>query len=376
MYAMLVAGSAPACDVPVFRYALERWPSDVYVATVFHRGGLSDTDAAAFAVLREQTIREGGAANFDLRLCDVGGPLDRDEADLWAQQPHEAPLPRLVLRSPFVKGSRLVVWTGVLNEFNPASIFHSPARTRLAERLLAGDSVVWLVFTPAGDAPAEQVALLTRELDRLGNELPLPDGIGLPGSEVYSDVPLTLRFSVLTVESGDSQEQFLESALRAFGPDAAPDEPFAVPVYGRGRALAVIPLAQVNLPLIEDLSRFLSGPCSCQVKEQNPGFDLPLAVDWEARLFGENIPPPAEIAATPAADGPAAALVAIPPGSTGSPPTGQTAPPPPTAMQGERVNPLGVILFAVAACALLWGVAARRAPSGDRETASTNSGEL
>jgi hypothetical protein len=112
------------------------------------------------------------------------------------------------------------------------------------------------------------------------------------------------------------------------------------------------------------------------VKEQNPGFDLPLAVDWEARLFGESIPPPAEIAATPADDGPAAALVAIPPGSTGSPPTRQTAPPPPTAMQSERVNPLGVILFAVAACALLWGVAARRAPSGDRETASTNSGEL
>ena len=38
--------------------------------------------------------------------------------------------------------------------------------------------------------------------------------------------------------------------------------------------------------------------------------------------------------------------------------------------------PLGVILFGMAACALLWGVAARRAPSGDRETASNNRGEL
>jgi hypothetical protein len=128
--------------------------------------------------------------------------------------------------------------------------------------------------------------------------------------------------------------------------------------------------------LIEDISRYLSGPCSCQVKEQNPGFDLLLAVDWEARLFGENLPPPAEIAAPPADDGPAAALVAIPPGPTGSPHARQAAPPPPAAMQDDRVNPLGVILFGMAACGLLWGMVARRAGSGGRETAPTNSGEL
>jgi hypothetical protein len=80
--------------------------------------------------------------------------------------------------------------------------------------------------------------------------------------------------------------------LRAFAPGMAANEPLAVPVYGRGRALAVVPLAEVDVPLIEDLSRFLSGPCSCQVKEQNPGFDLPLAVAWDARLFPDAGPPP------------------------------------------------------------------------------------
>src|SRR5512136_1886912 len=30
--------SALACSVPVFRYALERWPASPYEAVVFHRG--------------------------------------------------------------------------------------------------------------------------------------------------------------------------------------------------------------------------------------------------------------------------------------------------------------------------------------------------
>jgi hypothetical protein len=286
------ANPAHACDVPVFRYALERWPSDVYVATVFHRGELSDADTATVAALCAQSVREGGTANIDVRICDVAGPLDNDAAALWQQQPPDASLPRLVLRTPPFKSGRLVVWTGALAEFDAAQVFDSPVRARLIERLFAGDSVVWIVFTPEADDSPEKVALLARELDRLGNELPLPDGIGLPGSEVYSDVPLTLRFSVVSVRMGDEQERFLESMLRAFAPGAAADEPLAVPVYGRGRALAVVPLADVDVPLIEDLSRFLSGPCSCQVKEQNPGFDLPLAVAWDARLFPDAAPPP------------------------------------------------------------------------------------
>ncbi len=57
--------------------------------------------------------------------------------------------------------------------------------------------------------------------------------------------------------------------------------PVVVPVFGRGRALEVIPAADLTGSLIEDLTLYLSGPCSCQVKERNPGFDLLMATDWE-----------------------------------------------------------------------------------------------
>jgi len=58
-------------------------------------------------------------------------------------------------------------------------------------------------------------------------------------------------------------------------------------MFGRGRALEVI-LANVAKPTLnEDLTSFLSGACSCQVKEQNPGFDLLLSVNWDGELHGE-----------------------------------------------------------------------------------------
>ena len=38
--------NAHACSVPVFRYAVEHWPPDVYEALVLHRGKLSETDKA------------------------------------------------------------------------------------------------------------------------------------------------------------------------------------------------------------------------------------------------------------------------------------------------------------------------------------------
>jgi hypothetical protein len=33
-------------------------------------------------------------------------------------------------------------------------------------------------------------------------------------------------------------------------------------------------------------SRFVVGPCSCQVKDQNPGFDLLMNVDWDEKIGG------------------------------------------------------------------------------------------
>jgi hypothetical protein len=42
---LLVTEALWACSVPVFRYALEKWPADAYLTTVFHRGPLTAAQA-------------------------------------------------------------------------------------------------------------------------------------------------------------------------------------------------------------------------------------------------------------------------------------------------------------------------------------------
>ncbi len=77
-------------------------------------------------------------------------------------------------------------------------ILDSPSRKELAKRLLAGDSVVWLVLQ-SKDAQANAACrrMLKETFEKLETELELPEGIGEPGSELYSEVPLFLRFSSL-----------------------------------------------------------------------------------------------------------------------------------------------------------------------------------
>ena len=44
MAVLLSAAIAAACNVPVFRYALERWQNDLYHVVVFHKGELAGED--------------------------------------------------------------------------------------------------------------------------------------------------------------------------------------------------------------------------------------------------------------------------------------------------------------------------------------------
>ena len=37
-----VSAAALPCNIPVFRYALERWPSDDYQLVVYHKGPLPE----------------------------------------------------------------------------------------------------------------------------------------------------------------------------------------------------------------------------------------------------------------------------------------------------------------------------------------------
>jgi hypothetical protein len=68
--------------------------------------------------------------------------------------------------------------------------------------------------------------------------------------------------------------------------------PVAVPVFGRGRALCALPGEQITPPVLKEAIAFLTGSCSCEVKELNPGLDLLMTANWAEAVEGRRLSDP------------------------------------------------------------------------------------
>lgn len=277
---------AVACTIPVFRYALERWESDRLLLVIYFDGSLSAADDAALQHIAEQSSLVGGPLNVDILRYNVADPPMGAWSDLKPPS-GDHPWPWAELRSR-VRSGTAVCWQGPLAQATAVEhFFDSPARRELIERTLKGDSCVWLLVAPREQLPA-LTAKLQGMLDSSTKELTIPAGVGQPGSELYAPVPLQIRFSALPIAHDDPAEQALLKMVSAASPTWNADAAYVVPVFGRCRALEVIPFTEVDDFVVQDIGGFLCSACSCRVKQANPGFDLLASVAWNDRLFGQS----------------------------------------------------------------------------------------
>ncbi|MDZ4850739.1 MAG: hypothetical protein SGI77_15740 [Pirellulaceae bacterium] len=293
-----------ACNIPVFRYALERWQQDSYELVVFY-DRLSTEQESFVAELEALSHDHDGVSNVNIvrsKVDNASGAIENNTTLFKAiSASPDFKLPYAVVRSQAGQGRAIQPWHGPLDEAQKINLIDSPIRQELVRRLQNGHSIVWLMMQSKDTKQTAAMSeLLKSQCEELGKKIKLPDGIGLPGSELHSEVPLLVKFSYLEIDPTDPREQFLVRLIGGIHSElSSSNEPLIVPVFGRGRALEVIPASDVNPELMEDLTLFMSGACSCQVKERNPGFDLLLSTDWDRQLFGENglRPPPAKTVA-------------------------------------------------------------------------------
>ncbi len=298
---LAVSALAAACQVPVFRYALERWSADQYRYVVLCDAELTEQQRmladslagpgrAGGAGPGEPTA--GGPAAAVLRVHRVTQQSDAFLQDLWRQRKVRAE-PLLVCLFPRTAAVETAApaFTCGLNEAAVRSVQASPVRTELTKRLQSGDSAVWL-FLESGQAERDQAALERLEtglqLQQARLKLPTASEMEVTEQQLRElKVPLKLSFSVLKVSRADAAEAFLVSCLLRSEEDLEQlSEPMAFPVFGRGRVLYALVGDGIAEGTIAAACDFLTGPCSCQVKEQNPGFDLLLAGDWDHSLGG------------------------------------------------------------------------------------------
>lgn len=318
----LCNGILMACQAPVFRYALERWKAGTWNIVLLSQGPLSSAQSQSLQSL--QHSRASGSIPIEIQHIDLAGaaPAERRRWAPHLQAAGSDAMPLVVALYPQPSTvDQPVASLMQLSATTAEQILNSPVRSELAGRLSAGHSAVWL-FLESGELQADEQAIerLNQQLKEDEQRLTLPTAADLqvtPEQLRSLRIPLKLQFSVLRLRRDDSREQFLIDSLLGSEADLRElSEPIAFPVFGRGRVLYALVGKGINSKTISAASDFLSGPCSCQVKEQNPGFDLLMTHDWTSAVGDTlvsspipeeqkkpallNIPPGRSNAATPA----------------------------------------------------------------------------
>lgn len=283
------------CNIPVFRYALERWTAAPYDVVVYHRGPIDEEVRQALDALRQ------AGANLEVDRVNVAEPVP-EKRKLLLERTKLSP-PCIVAVYP---GTSLIAWAGALSVDAARKLADSPARREIARRLLTGESAVW-VLIDSGDKAKDDAAakLLERELRKMERELKLPaHAAGDP--PLLSEIPLKIAFSILRLTRSDPAESVLITLL--MNSDTDLKGPVAFPIFGRGRALWAMAGDGLNPDIIGQAGKFVIGACSCEAKEENPGLDLLVAADWEVMLSSAppalEIPKPELKPRTPEADEP------------------------------------------------------------------------
>ena len=270
---------AHSCDVPVFRYALERWKPDAYKGIYLYRDEISKKDRELLDQLKAASNAQV-PLNLVIHAVDVNSFSKKKLTELL-QGPVPDTLPVLKIWYPEQMGKKPPVWSEKLTPSLVKDLLQSPKRKQMAESLINGDSIVW-VFIPSGNEKKDEEAKAV-----IGQELntELIAYSKMPYTVMSGDkqIKLSYGFPILTLSRHDPAERIFVDSLMKIESDLYEhtNEPMVFPVFGRGRALGCLFGKYITAEKIRSATAFLSGACSCEVKNLNPGMDLLVAAPWD-----------------------------------------------------------------------------------------------
>lgn len=329
---LVVAAGAAACDTPVYRYAMYRWLPTPYEIYHFYDGEENRGDSFKAIELAITKLRddETSPANVDLFAVDL-----KEDSELKTVPPdvRRTWLAKKDLKPPaylVVNPHGIEVHSGPLQAEAIGQLSDSPVRRQVGQLLKQGNAAVFLMV-PGKDEKlnkAAQEALDKVVKDVNSGQIELYSGPqefdALPAEPAESkdkdaaaDKPKTAEnqaqpdaasgdaqngdaqdddnpeqeqsshsVAALTLSAADRQakEIWLHRMLLAVEGDLHEftDEPMLFVIYGRGRALPPFIGKGISYENLVDCAHFITGACSCTVKDQNPGVDLLMAYDWQS----------------------------------------------------------------------------------------------
>lgn len=291
------AGRAEACDTPVYRYAMYRWPASNYYVFFVHQNEATPAQREVNEALVE--IERAAAPKPNVVFFEI----DADEIDLAPPiaADHYRKIGRpestyIVVAPPPLGG---VVWAGDLSMADLRSLVASPLRTQIANQLEAGAATVFVLLendlendktqTPKTDKPqttlisnAEAARITADIVERVNAGQVTLYAAPQPGEPEEALKP-EHQIAMVKLRRDDPNEQWLVRMLLAVESDLEGlHQPMVFPVYGRGRVHPPFLSLGISEDNLLEAVQFVTGACSCTVKEQNPGVDLLMDYDWES----------------------------------------------------------------------------------------------
>ena len=280
---LLVTSSALACQVPVFRYALERWQSDSFRLQLIHQG-----EAPA------ELLFEPKHLNLEFESLDMDKLTPNERFSVVGLE-KLTEYPAFLLHPPKSwKNNEPLVFRGTKSALE--SIIDSPLRQRIKDDILEGQSTVWILVEGTDQTANEAIFnLLNDTLLEAQKSIQIPDGViqadqvGKVGEDINLDdvlrssIPLKISFKIERIRRSDPAEQAFLRILTA-NRHSPSEEPLVVPVFGRGRTPGPLLGSSITTETITTACEYLCGACSCQVKSGNPGYDLLFQANWQEKL--------------------------------------------------------------------------------------------
>jgi len=291
---LALAAMAMACDVPVFRYALERWEPEGYSVCAVLMGDPTAEQTAELALLLNSSKGYAATTPANIELfAQTSGRATTGE--LAMPPPPTSELASMLTARTFDKPTfvvlspqKTIVWTAPIIPGSASRILQSPARAAVTDHLLQGATAVWLLLEQ-GDKEKDEafeaslrslLAGAVKTLTRQNEAMRAVDA----AEDADQQPAFTITFPIVRVCANLADEAFLSAMITGvFTADAGGATlslPAAVPMFGRGRMLAIMTGNDLNAESILRIGAYLSGPCSCEAKALNPGVDLLFSADW------------------------------------------------------------------------------------------------
>jgi hypothetical protein len=175
---------------------------------------------------------------------------------------------------------------GPLTADDISAVVDSPIRRRTNQLIAQGHAAV-LVMLAGKDAEAnaraeKEIESMIKAVAEGKIEPPKLPGDDPSASEPDPVAPPPLKIASLKLNRDDPSERWFVQCLMQVEDDLADiDEPMVFAIYGQCRANPPLVGNGIDAEQLTNQVKFVLGPCTCRIKEQNVGLDLLASYDWQ-----------------------------------------------------------------------------------------------